>query len=60
MQIWQQSKGSEVGPDKMLSALANIGASTTAIRQNIEKVGQHSKNSLHELFKFPLVKIKNV
>ena len=38
LHMWQESSGNGGSSDKMLDALANIGASTTAIRQDLEKV----------------------
>ena len=38
MQIWQESKGSEASLEKMFSALADVGESTTAIKETIAKV----------------------
>ena len=38
MLTWQESSGNGASLDKMLAALENIGGSTTAIRQDLEKV----------------------
>ena len=42
LKMWQASKGREANVAGMLTALENVGSSTTAVRQEIERVSKYS------------------